>query len=70
MTTQATAESNTEQEAPKRTRAVYTAKDLINGGVGSRNLVYKMLKAGVIPSTQLGDKYLVSPEWVHANTTL
>ena len=45
-------------------RKVFTAKDLIQGGVGSRNFIYERLKDGSIPSTRLGDKYIICPEWV------
>jgi len=70
MAARTTPDARVSQHTPEQMKAVYTAKDLIDAGVGSRNHVYKMLKEGVIPSTQLGDKYLVNPEWVRANTTL
>jgi hypothetical protein len=70
MESQIAHEAGTKPEAQVKSKAVYTAKDLINAGVGSRNHIYKMLKDGSIPSTQLGDKYLIKPEWVRANTTL
>jgi hypothetical protein len=45
-------------------RQVFTAKDLIHGGLGSRNFVYARLKDGSIPAIKLGDKYIIDPVWV------
>ena len=59
MTPQTVTEANMKQETPKKVRAVFTAIDLINAGVGSKNHVYKMLKDGTIPSTELGTKRIV-----------
>lgn len=44
----------------KEEKKVLTPEDVASELSVSRNLVYRQLRAGVIPHLKLGDKYLIS----------
>lgn len=67
----ATEKDAEERKIQKREkRACFYPEDLIDAGVGSRNKVYEALRAGEIPATKIGKRYIVKPEWVHEYTDL
>jgi hypothetical protein len=40
-----------------------TPKDLIEGGLASKNVVYEAIRTGQIPSFRLGGKIIIEPTW-------